>query len=508
MSNIEGGGKSHGFKMFRLFSSLTGIVIISKLFGFFKQMLIASTFGATIETDILSLAEGFIANVDYLFTQVLITGFSTVYLHVKAKEKRRSEILFSNTFYSVILLSGALCLVFELLAPVIAKIIAPSYGGENAAMLVVRIRSYAPQIILVSVIALFCAVLNTHERFIPVNLVPMNQSVIMIIAVFVLHGIYGLNTLVIGSYSYYIFNALLLLFLIRKYADFRSGISLKNPDLRQLVSIMMPLLLGYSMIFVNQQVDKIIVSGMEAGNVTSLHYAQVLSNMVTALIGTISTVIYTKITKAASAGDLGQANQTTQTASELLVSCLLPISLITMLFSKEIVQTVFGHGNFDQHAVAVSSKALIGYAVFFVPTALKNLYAKFLYGNLNTKTPMRNSIIGILINICLSIVLSRFWGILGVTLASSAAEIVACALNMYYCKKQIRETSFERLKKDTVRWVIGLLAAFAVTVLVKPHLSSLPAVVVFLISIPLVIVPYSIAAFPIFKNYLKKLSKR
>ena len=120
---------------------------------------------------------------------------------------------------------------------------------------------------------------------------------------------------------------------------------------------------------------------------------------------------------------------------------------------------------------------------------------------------MRNSIIGILVNICLSILLSRFLGILGVTLASSVAEIVACVLNMYCCKKQIKETSFALLKKDAFLWLFGGLAALLAVVLVKPYLSALPAVAAFLISIPLVIVPYSVAVFPIIKKYLKKIRK-
>ena len=42
-------------KIVKLLYSMTGLIIASKLLGFFKQILTASIFGATLETDAPSL---------------------------------------------------------------------------------------------------------------------------------------------------------------------------------------------------------------------------------------------------------------------------------------------------------------------------------------------------------------------------------------------------------------------------------------------------------------------
>ena len=44
--------------------SVSGIVILAKILGFVKQMITANAFGATIHTDIISLSEGLVANLD------------------------------------------------------------------------------------------------------------------------------------------------------------------------------------------------------------------------------------------------------------------------------------------------------------------------------------------------------------------------------------------------------------------------------------------------------------
>ena len=43
--------------------SVSGIVLLGKVLGFIKQMVTAKAFGATVETDIISLSEGLVVNV-------------------------------------------------------------------------------------------------------------------------------------------------------------------------------------------------------------------------------------------------------------------------------------------------------------------------------------------------------------------------------------------------------------------------------------------------------------
>lgn len=80
-------------KFFRTFSSVTGVILLGKLMGFVKQMVTAGTFGATIETDLINLAEGFIGNIQYVLVQVLLTAFTATYIHIWEQDAFESETL-------------------------------------------------------------------------------------------------------------------------------------------------------------------------------------------------------------------------------------------------------------------------------------------------------------------------------------------------------------------------------------------------------------------------------
>lgn len=67
--------------------------------------------------------------------------------------------------------------------------------------------------------------------------------------------------------------------------------------------MMGPLLLGYSLVYINQMVDKMLVSGLEAGAVTSLNYAAVLSNLVGTFITTFASILFAYVTTRIAVGD-------------------------------------------------------------------------------------------------------------------------------------------------------------------------------------------------------------
>lgn len=61
--------------------SITGLLLVSKLLGFVKQMVTASAFGATLETDLINLSQGLIGNFQYLLVQSVLSALIAVYLH-------------------------------------------------------------------------------------------------------------------------------------------------------------------------------------------------------------------------------------------------------------------------------------------------------------------------------------------------------------------------------------------------------------------------------------------
>ncbi len=420
-------------ELFRALFSVTGVLIVAKIIGFLKQIITAKTFGADKETDLISLSEGFVSNADYAVVQTLTTAFVALYIYIDQKDK---EEFVSDVFKLTIVSACSIVFVMMLLAPVISRFLAPSYNIEQSDRLAVYVRVFAPVFLMVILRAVFQALLNANDRYVPGEVTSLNQSIVIIILIIFTADFFGVDTLVLASYGGSLVNLIYMGICARKYFALQKGNPLKNPKILEMLKMMIPLFLGYSMIFVNQQIDKIIVSGLETGTVTSMYYASVLSNLVCTLITSFCTVLFTRMTRDISSGGYEEAGKFAVRWGILLFVLFAPVSVVTVICAKDIVSIAFGRGAFHEGAVNRASLALMGYGMMFGFYAVKGLFSRLQYGNKNTKTPMINNTIGICVNIVLSLVLSRRFGVFGVTLASSIAEMISAVMNIRSARKQ------------------------------------------------------------------------
>ena len=199
--------------------------------------------------------------------------------------------------------------------------------------------------------------------------------------------------------------------------------------------MMGPLLLGYSLVYVNQLVDKMLVSGLAAGSVTALNYAAVLSNLVGTFITSFASIFFPYVTERISQKDDRRAAELTSQTAVILLTVFLPVSVLTALCAKDIVTVVYGRGAFDEESLRVCAQALFGYALMFPPLVLREVYSRYLYGYQDSRHPMVNSSIGILFNIVLSIALCPLFGVLGVTAATSVSVLICGGLNLVTARK-------------------------------------------------------------------------
>lgn len=435
-------------KRHRIFSavfSVSGVILLTKLLGFIKQAVTASAFGATIETDLISLSEGFIGNVHYVLVQVLLTSFTTVYIHSRERDEQDAGHFAMDVIRAFSLIALALSAAVLLAAPLVARIIAPSYSPELSARLAGYLRLFAPLLTLFIWTAVFHALLSANRRFIPGELSGLFQSVIVLVLVTLWGKAAGPRVLVLAFFIYNLWNVLYLGFFSRKYWRWSRGNPFRNEQVRLLLQMAGPLLLGYSMIYINQQVDKILSSGLGDGTVTSMGYAAVLSNLVGTFIASFCSILFTYITTQIAKGNHSQAAFLTMRAASIMVIVFFPVSLLTILCSEDIISIVYARGSFHANAVRTAAQALRGYGFLFVPSVLREVFNRFHYGYRETRRPMLNSTLSVLLNIVLSISLCPRLGVFGITLASSAAELFCGVLNMWSARRHNRALSFRPL---------------------------------------------------------------
>ena len=450
--------------LFKVIVSLSGIVILSKLLGFAKSIVMASAFGATMETDIVTLAHTFISNIELVITGTLSTAFVPIYINiVKEGFAEKKKRFISNSIKLFVFVAICSIAVFLIGAPLISKIIAPSYDSFANSELTKYIRILTPVLISFVFMSLFKAVLNANEKFWPGELISVIGSVMMILSIVLFSSSIGTDTIILGLWGSSVVSAVFLGIVSRKHWTITRGNPFKDKDVIELLRITFPLLFGVAMHFINQQIDKIIVSGMKDGTVTAMNYSAIVSQFVTTLMGLVCMVLYTKLSVNSAQGEHKQNAEFVVNTLSVTITLLLPITILSVLCSKDIIRIIFERGAFDSRATTSASYALAGYGLVFIPFTMKTLFNNFLYSNKNTKSPTRNNIIGILFNIGLSLALYKPLGVFGVTFASSLSELLTGVLNIISAKKINEHISVKPLTDKLKYWISGSVLCIAST---------------------------------------------
>ena len=91
---------------------------------------------------------------------------------------------------------------------------------------------------------------------------------------------------------------------------------------------------------------------------------------------------------------------------------LVPITIISFIYSEEIVSIVYERGAFSGESAIAVADLLAFYSLNFIPCMFYNVYNHVLYATGDTKFTMNNSIISIICNIIASISLVSVIGLI------------------------------------------------------------------------------------------------
>lgn len=428
-------------KILKTTIGITLLGILTKLVGFIKQMVIANYYGANGKTDAFFLASGFIGDTSYLICTTLSITFLTMYIMSKNTEnkERRNQFVSSVTMIFV----GIACLIsiiIWLFAPQISRFLAFGYSSNELSVVIYYMRIFSFVIMLQVVITIHGTVLNAEKHFIPYQMMGGIQSIVIIIFIVCFYDYLNIYALIISFVVAYICQMIFLLIFSKKYVKLRFVNPFKDNRVKELLKLICPLLIGYGVIQINQIVDKMVTTNLGEGVLSALSYSQTLNSSISQLfIASIGTVLFSYFSDYVSNGNEEEIKKVLSQSFVMILMILLPITVFLVVDAQEIVQAIYGRGNFTQTAVNDTALAQIGYSLGLCFLGVRELLVRVHYAYQDTKRPTVNSIIAVLINIALSILLSKYIGILGVTLASSISMVVSSILLSITLRKHIKD---------------------------------------------------------------------
>lgn len=408
---------------------LSAITVFIKAVGFIKQAVISYYFGTSAAMDSYLVVTDFVSEVGMMFFSSIAITLIAVYDEEKEDRERKNEFV-SNAFTGLIVFSIVLAALVCLFAGPILRVLAPGFSQEVVEESVRKLRIVSILMINICISNICIALLNAEKRFITAKSIGLIQSACIIIACVLLEKKLGIAALYGGFGAFYLIENFFLLFHVRKVFKYRFRNPFKDPRVRKLLKLSIPLFISSAIVQINAMIDKAIASNLEAGSVSGMSYGNfVFSTIHSILIASVTTVLYSYFSNYVVDKDEKAIVQRTRSSLHLLISVLIPICVCCCINSDEVIRLIYGRGTFGEDAIEITAKAFLGYSAGIVFIAIRDVFLQVLYAYQKTKTALINGGAGVLINIALSFVLSGYMGVFGIALADSISYMVLVVMS-------------------------------------------------------------------------------
>lgn len=409
---------------------VSALAIIGKILGFGREALIAAFYGATKETDAFFFAQSMPSMIFPAVGNSLALAFTSAYVkNTEVHGELEGDKYASRMLTGSILLGILLGFVGILVAPILVPVFAPGFKGEQLSLAIKLTRLTMGSFVLIILHYMLGAVLNSKRLFIGSQVAALFYNITIIVITAVAGKNQSMSFLTITVILGTIVQVIGLIICCRGHFKFYGFLSPFHDDTIQLGKLALPILLGNSVVQLNNIVDKALASTLEGGALSALSYANSLNALVISVFVTsLSTVLYPTLTSDAAAGNLKKYSETLLKSLCSLTLILIPVCCITFISATDIVKVVFERGNFDNKAVEATALVLVCYAPRFLFIGVREVLTRGCFALQDTKTPARNSAIGVVCNIVFSIIFVRLIGIMGIALGTSLSALVSAIL--------------------------------------------------------------------------------
>ncbi|HRP31655.1 MAG TPA: lipid II flippase MurJ [Agriterribacter sp.] len=366
--------KTESYKKGIVYSTLLNVVSKGLVFG--NSLVIAFYFGTQLKTDIYFYTYNTIVIAAAFITSLNASVLIPESMRIRVKEGEEKAKGFLNLFiYGYIALTLIITLCF-LIDPVgifhgVSGFTLSDIQDQKTILLL-----GAPLMVMMPLINLLTDIMASYKYFTMPMIAGIINGVFSIVFVVLFHGVLDIYSLLIGLLSSYSINLLMLLLLMLKNLSWNFRSVNKHVERRIWKNI------GFAQAgnitsSLAQYAPLYLLSGFNAGIITSLNFAQQISSLPTHLItNQFSSVTGIKFNEQYARGDYHELNRTFVSTSGFLLFILFPISGIMFLFSKEIVSILLERGAFGEKGVSETA-LFLKYLGFLAPLlAINTLFSR------------------------------------------------------------------------------------------------------------------------------------
>lgn len=420
------------------------MTLISRISGLVRDVVLATSFGATLAADAFYVA----FRIPNFFRRIFGEGaFSQSFVPVLSEYRNRSDVDAIRVFISHMAASLSLILLLVvvlgmLMASGIVTLLAPGFldEPEKFSITVTMLQICFPYLLFISLVAMSAGIMNAYHHFTVPAFTPVLLNLCMIAAALLLAPLMG-GSAVALAWGVFIAGFVQLFFQFPKLRSMNllimPRINWKDEGVRKVGKLMIPAIIGSSAAQISLLINTILASFLVTGSVTWLYYSDRLMEFPLGIFGiALATVILPALSDTHHSKTKKEFSALLDWALRWAVLIGLPASIALVLLSEALLATLFQYRAFTVWDVEMASKSLVAFSLGLPGLILIKVLAPGFFARQDTRTPARIAVIAVVVNIVFSLLLIKPLAHTGLALALTISAYVNSGMLYYSLRKQ------------------------------------------------------------------------
>jgi putative peptidoglycan lipid II flippase len=417
-----------------------GLTLVSRVFGFARDMLLSRLLGAGTGADAFFVA----LKLPNIFRRLFAEGaFSAAFVPMFSKALHGAGGMpaaarFSRDVLSVFLpVLFFVTALFQIFMPAVVWLLASGYQSVPGKfeLTVELTRITFPYLLLISLVSLLAGILNSMSKFAAAAAAPILLNLCLIAAVLAFGSTTGDTVAAARALAVAVSVAGILQFGWLLYAVHAAGLDPRlsrprlTPDVRRLGRVILPATFGAGIYQLSQIVDTFFATRLDEGAMSFLNYADRLNQLPLGVIGiALGTAILPALSRLIGRADEAGAQKLMGTALELAMLLTIPAAVALVVASDALVTAIFLGGRFTAADAAVTADVMAALVIGLPAYVLIKVFTPGFFARGDTKTPVKTAVAALAVNVVFILLLIDRFGVVALPLSAASAAWLNCAL--------------------------------------------------------------------------------
>jgi putative peptidoglycan lipid II flippase len=438
-------GGEHSRRLARSTAVFSLATAISRVLGLVREMVSAYFFGVsglinafTVAIQIPNLVRALVA--DAALSGAFVPVFSEL---LERGERKRAWRVASTLFWLTLLVLGGVTAVFILLAPLLMRPFGDPGGDFDLAVGLSRV--LFPIVVLLGLSGIVVGVLNTYHHFALPALAPVAWNLVIVLGL-----VLGVPRIDSESSQLYLYAAVVVLgtlvqlllpipWLRRLDGRLTMAIDWRDPAVRRVLVLMLPVTLTIGLVNVNFLVDTLFASRLldpelAPAAIDKAFRLYMLPQGIFAVA--VTTVLFPTLARLAARGDTGALRRALDGGLRQIAFLLMPAGLLSIVLAEPIVELVYQRGEFTATDTTIVAQCLQAFSIGLVFNGWMLILNRSFYAVQTNWVPTAIALGAVGLNAAFDTVFYRL-GIWGIPLATSTVNVVASIVLLVMMRRRV-----------------------------------------------------------------------